>query len=450
MVRNNFYSEFSKQMRFFLSFLFLWSGNYLLASDDPPDVMYKDGSLTTDVLPYGKYFNIKGSAVTPLGDTADLIVVKIKSIPRDCDCCREKDYSYDEEYLWQQRGHLADFSIPVGTPLQLGEHYSVDIRFYKFQSVDYDFIKDIVYKTIATITSSGYSTNSFVHTQIESELKEKNTNDKPAKGEEYSDARINLLLQYRFVGKKDQLENAINDVCLFYLDSARHKVEFDRCSLLVAQTSSSDEPNYNAAKKKLEKAAADIALDAQYSIEKRGVLNLTIINAFNGKPVVLSWVKLEDYCATNTRTKSDELRVHTDYGGGFAILNGRNNLNEGRIFGYLAVRIYFCQLDKGMERPYKKHFARRFSGVLGWASPNRLSFRGEQMGSVQFLSFNVKPVLGFGFDICKYITFNFGTIIFIQQDPNPFTRREYTVFAPFCSLSWDLNLINKLKDMTNP
>jgi hypothetical protein len=192
--------------------------------------------------------------------------------------------------------------------------------------------------------------------------------------------------------------------------------------------------------------------EEQFAISNENIARLrqTIHSIFsasfsNTSIVLISGYRSIPYFASAGKTRSRELRIHTDYGFAYTPFN---SIRHGQTSGYWAARIYFCQLDKQMIRPYKNHQSRRFSILIGSVLPNALSYKGQKLGNVGFL--NIKPIFGIGFDINKFIGLNIGTVVFTQKDPNPLINQRYTIFSPFVSLSIDLNLLNQIKNFQNP
>ncbi|MBK0403013.1 hypothetical protein I5M27_08440 [Adhaeribacter sp. BT258] len=502
-------------MKIFLFLTLLCPSIFAFAQDEPVEISYQNGNLKAKYLPYNKSFVIKGSPIMANGDTADLVVLKIKkeveiikkiikdpwyqrgekttkSYTREVKkdtiyITKIKGEPYDYEYFWKRTPKSAeDFSIRVDRVLEFDTDYNVNLYFLDIKTNSLKDINSVIGFSVNQLTINGELSNEEVEEKINDELKRKHQDNSDVvnfKSLELKNALkstvnipVELMPLVRIRASKililedddkdlfKQKEDLNGNVPLKeYLNNCGGKEDLickDKIRILnfienrntnvpeIIRTEGLEEPLKGYANK------INFALELSSKINKKKEdltkneteINIKAKELFSRKVVLLADYQMYHY-AYDIKTNVDQLSIHTDYSLAFTPLSPLYNLESAdpKLFQYAALRFYFSPLDKSVRQPYKHNFKKRLSGILGYSTTGQIDYKGQDL--LDTSSLTLKLVSAVGIDINKYLGVNIGgvwvTQKFTNSEADPIRKKQ--VVLPFVSVSFDFNLLNRIR-----
>jgi hypothetical protein len=136
-------------------------------------------------------------------------------------------------------------------------------------------------------------------------------------------------------------------------------------------------------------------------------------------------------------------------GAGIASLNlhlgGKHGPVENQPFAYLGLKYYFRAVDKRVPQPYLESYKsfHKWAVVAGYKVSGDIKFQGQTLGDV----IGLKPVLGLSVDLTEFISIDFLGMFYKKSALNPFDRNPTLGLSPCLTISADVDLINRLRQL---
>jgi|GEM_PF-3394165 len=159
----------------------------------------------------------------------------------------------------------------------------------------------------------------------------------------------------------------------------------------------------------------------------------------------VGFISTENNVEISDRTAIDKVRFGTAFGASSARLNAFSGGDkQWSAFGYFALKYYLRPVDKGLKEPYlNRHWFWGKSAIfVGLKAVGDLEYKGSTLNNL----FGTKPVLGFSYDLNRFVSLDLGTVLFSQNSVRPLLNDKKQFRAAFTiGLSFDPDLINRMK-----
>jgi hypothetical protein len=142
------------------------------------------------------------------------------------------------------------------------------------------------------------------------------------------------------------------------------------------------------------------------------------------------------------------LRIGTSYG--FTAVGLSPGQNPGLdAVGNITLRFYFGPVDKDLPSPYTYPTIRsRFALLMGTDFSSEVRYEGEAQAD---LFGGLKPMVGLGYDVNRFLGVDAGLIFYRQPTLNPLDDAAVgdPRASPYLGLSFDFNIFNRLQGLTD-
>ncbi|WP_109829708.1 hypothetical protein [Reichenbachiella versicolor] len=452
--------SFSHHVFLFFTIL-LCIGFYNSYSQDYAEIKFEDNSLKTDPLPYGKKIKITGSA-----DGADSIYFHVIDKKRPFT-------GVDMTGTWKKKNandNDTQFEIKFDTPLKFKSTYEFKYVFVKeLGDVFFDslmsYSKQVALKSIGTndqIDATQFKINF-------KEYDEKLVSAFKVQPKVTDDAeRINVILKslgktwIKNISLKTEREDDIekwrnnNPKLLKFIpqlekmakedpdddkDIVQREIELKSIFTIPSDTVLID-ANIDFLNEQIE---AYIYLNKSNKVideslpkvktEMRKVLKSVYKNGI---------VKSESDIAV---TELEAVMIGTSFGFGRIKYNSEEGQGQSTadLFTYFAFKFYLFPVDKGLKNAYLSEkffqFWYRMYGLVGMVTSTDLEFKNQKLENT---GLGIKPVLGAGVDLNRFISIESGMVMYNQPSISPAIDHSNLQASWFISLSFDVDIINSL------
>ncbi len=451
----------------FLLFLALQSFAFGLSAQMSalPEVSYEQGKIIGS-LPYGRHFFILGSTHLPKGQRAQRVEVKIWQLPGHYYGARRTAEAITATQVaetlagpplvssyWSadETDQVEVFRLYIDRPLEFASRYvlqftyKVPVQFELDEDQKDELIDLIADRIFEKVVQQGGITQSDIRQIINMEL----------------GAYLGRLDAYAAYFSPDaQVYPKYENLPISQATLERLSKEMGRFSSSL-QTLNFLEGQIQKAKQELneldpaseEAQAVKEALASMKAQKKAAEEKLKTLR--EALPDVLQIVREKLIEARVTYTieqpealsvaEVDAIRIGTSFGGA---LVGLNVLDESRAFdalGYSALKFYLRPVDKRLAQPYLtgEYFINRLSVLTGLALGGTLEYKGQQLQK----AIGVYPLLGFSFDLSRYMSIDLAATLFEQPSLSPLTQTSNLRMGPVIGINFDGDLFNRFQTL---
>lgn len=419
-------------------------------------VFYKQGQIQ-GTLPYGKFFSINGSTKY-LGGYADKVSISIwetgnrkyrrtnflpPPTPEKVAAIvnNPENLVISSSWFAARASDTANFELYINQPLQFRTQYLIQMRFSGIITLSGQQINRVL-SEVKTSAITRFNTQSFIdQSDIEEIL------GTAIKRE------TDLLLISEQINKDDS--------------SIEHKIPTIKSS--IAQNINNAIGRYAAKKAALtlyeeqllglDDAASIAAIKNEISVFKESLVKLEgKLEAELEALAPFLRQEIAEYTISGSNeasvTELESIQVSSNVGFGVVGLNVLSRNNEEELsfsnsefdgLGYVGLKFYFLPVDKRIAQPYltDKAFINKLAFNVGFTTTGNLNYRGDDLKQILF----VTPVVGFSYDLNRYISLDINSIFFKQQSLSPVNNAEKFRVAPVIGLSFDADIFNRFKTL---
>ncbi len=430
-----------------------------------PEVSYEQGKIIGS-LPYGRHFFILGSTRLPEGQRARRVEVKIWQLPGHYYGARRTAEAVTATRVaetlagppvvasyWSadETDQTEVFRLYIDRPLEFASRYvlqftyKVPVQFELDEDQKDEFIGLVAERIFDRVVEQGGVSQSDVREIINREL----------------GAYLGRLDAYAAYFSPDaQVYPKYENLPLSRATLERLSREMGRFSSTV-QTLSFLEEQMRQAEQELNELSpaseeAQAVKEALASMEaQKKAAEEKLMDLREALPGILQIVREKLIEARVTYTieqpealsvaEVDAIRIGTAFGGA---LVGLNVLDEARAFdalGYSALKFYLRPVDKRLAQPYLtgEYFINRLSVLTGLALGGTLEYKGQSLQK----AIGIYPLLGFSFDVSRYMSIDLAATLFEQPSLSPLTQTTLLRVGPVIGIDFDGDLFNRFQTL---
>ncbi|MDN5202521.1 hypothetical protein QQ008_14130 [Fulvivirgaceae bacterium BMA10] len=144
----------------------------------------------------------------------------------------------------------------------------------------------------------------------------------------------------------------------------------------------------------------------------------------------------------STKEAVEAIRIGTTFGGSIVFLDVFGQSRQDAI-SYVGLKFFLSPVDKRIADPYigKDGIFKKTSILVGFQTGGDLNYKGQELLD----AVGIKPILGFSYDINRYISVDIGSIFFIQPSISPLTNSEELKSALIVGISLDADALNRFR-----
>ena len=145
-----------------------------------------------------------------------------------------------------------------------------------------------------------------------------------------------------------------------------------------------------------------------------------------------------------TPTNLSNWLIGTNYGYGATALSTKGKPD---FFSFVGLKFYFGPVNYDWIDPYPTSGS-RLAITLSAVFLSDITYLGQKQDD---LFGTIKPMIGISYDIQPKIVLNFGLLFFRQPNINPLaTNTEPAKISPYFGISFDIDVLNRLKNLIKP
>ncbi len=430
-----------------------------------PEVSYEQGKIVGS-LPYGRHFFIIGSTHLPKGEKARLVEVKIWQLPGHYYGARRSARAVTSTQVaetlagppivssrWSadEANQEEVFRLYIDRPLEFASRYvlqftyKVPVEFELDEDQKDELISRIADRVFDKVLEQGGITQSDIREIINMEL-----GAYLGRMDEYAayfsaDARVypkyeNLPISsatlQRLSREIGSYSSTLQTLEFLKGQLAQAKAELDELepgsedAEAVKDAIASMEAQQQAAEEKIQTLRD--ALPDMLQIVRQKLVEARVTYTIE-QPEALSMAEV------------DAIRIGTAFGGAMVGLNLPSKDRSFDALGYSALKFYLRPVDKRLPQPYLtgEYFVNRLSILAGVAFGGELEYRGQLLEK----AIGVYPLLGFSFDVNRYMSIDVAATLFAQPSLSPLTQTSTLRVGPVIGINFDGDLFNRFQTM---